>query len=95
MSPNRKSRLAIQPSSRQAADAASAADTIEAVERRDALLKALGRLSARQREGLVLVFYHELTVEAAAEVMGTGVGSARTHYARGKEKLRMLLRDLA
>ena len=52
---------------------------------------ALMRLSPRQRDVLLLVFYHERTVEEAAGVMGIGVGSARTHYARGKERLRQLL----
>lgn len=66
---------------------------IEADERRASLRKALEQLSARQREVLVLVFYHDLTVEDAAEAMGIGVGSARTHYARGKEKLRALLKE--
>ena len=36
---------------------------------------------------LDLVFFHELTVEQAAEVMGVGVGSARVHYARGKKAM--------
>jgi len=52
---------------------------------------ALTKLSPRQRDVLLLVFYHERTVEEAAGVMGIGVGSARTHYARGKERLRELL----
>ena len=51
----------------------------------------LGRLSQRQREVLHLVFYQEMTVEDAAKTMGVSVGSARTHYARGKARLRKLL----
>jgi RNA polymerase sigma-70 factor (ECF subfamily) len=74
-----------------AAGAPGADETVEVSERRGQLERALGRLSARQREVLLLVFYHEYTVEEAAGVMGVGVGSARTHYERGKARLRLLL----
>lgn len=55
------------------------------------LQRALAQLSERQRSLLQLVFYHGLTVDDAAEALGISVGSARTHYARGKAKLAVLL----
>jgi RNA polymerase sigma-70 factor (ECF subfamily) len=48
----------------------------------------LRELPGRQREVLFLVFHQEMTVEEAAGVMGIGVGTARTHYERGKRALR-------
>ena len=51
----------------------------------------IGRLPERQAQLLTLVFYHGLTVEAAAGVMEIAVGTARTHYARGKATLKELI----
>lgn len=62
-------------------------------ERSRSLIEALGRLSERQRAVLHLVFYQDLTIEEAAGVMEVSLGSARTHYARGKARLRELLRE--
>jgi len=60
-------------------------------ERRERTLLALGRLPTRQRELLLLVFYHDLTIEEASRVLGISVGSARVHYQRGKKRMAMLL----
>ena len=60
-------------------------------ELREQFRRMLGELPRRQREVLHLVFYQELTIEEAAAAMSVGIGSARTHYERGKKKLREML----
>ncbi len=65
--------------------------SVEQRERADALAEAMNQLSARQREILQLVFYHDLTIEDGARIMRVSVGSSRTHYDRGKKALARLL----
>jgi RNA polymerase sigma-70 factor (ECF subfamily) len=57
------------------------------------LARALARLTERQRSVLHLVFYEDVPIREAAEVLGISLGSARTHYERGKRRLRELLGD--
>jgi RNA polymerase sigma-70 factor (ECF subfamily) len=55
------------------------------------LRNLLQRLSERQRDLLHLVFYQDMTIEQAAGVLDINLGTARTHYARGKAQLKKLL----
>ena len=65
--------------------------SLERSEMRRRFNEALARLPARQRETLHLVFYQDLSLREAAEVMSISVGSVRRHYERGKKRLREAL----
>ncbi len=67
--------------------APSAEEAVLARERRDSVVAALGRLSGRQRECLVLRHYGQLTESEIADAVGVSVGSVRTHVRRGLERL--------
>lgn len=60
-------------------------------DRRERTRSALRELSVRQRQVLHLVFYQDFTIEEAATIMSVSVGSARTHYHRGKSRMATLL----
>ena len=75
-------------------DTAPAADaTLAEMEGVRSLGAAIKLLSRRQQEVLHLVFYQEFTVEEAAQLLGVSPGSARTHFERGKARLRRLLSE--
>ena len=64
---------------------------IEAQSRSERMASMIAELAQRQQQILHLVFYQEMTIEDAARVMGVSLGSARTHYNRGKERLGKML----
>jgi len=66
-------------------------EILERADRSRALLEALDQLPGRQREVLHLVFYQDLSIREASEVMEVSLGSARVHYDRGKKRLRSIL----
>lgn len=66
---------------------------LERDEQARALRAALGKLPDRQQEVLHLVFYQDMTIREAAQIMEVSIGSARVHYDRGKKKLRAMLEE--
>ncbi len=57
----------------------------------DNYLEILTQLPQRQQQVLLLVFYHNLKLHEVADVLNISIGSVRTHYDRGKKKLKILI----
>jgi RNA polymerase sigma-70 factor (sigma-E family) len=58
---------------------------------RDAVVTALQRLTARQREAIVLRYYADLSEAEIAATMGISRGAVKSHTARGMAALRLAL----
>jgi len=72
------------------ADSAANADHSE----RELIWKAVESLPQRQRDITELVFYRDMTIEEASQVMGVTVGTGRVHYDRAKKSLANALAEL-
>lgn len=66
-------------------------DAADSTTTRIAIFQALGSLSARQRECVVLVDYLGYDGTAAAEVLGMKPATVRVQLTRGRAKLRDVL----
>lgn len=60
---------------------------------RSAVVAALRRLPARQREALVLRYYADLSEAGIAQAMGISRGAVKSHSSRGVSALRKVLDD--
>lgn len=68
-------------------------NTYQPTEQEDAerFKQLLAKLPDRQREVLILAFYHDMTLAAIAETLDLHIGTIRTHYERGKATLKTYL----
>lgn len=62
---------------------------------RSAVVEALSKLPARQREALVLRYYADLSEAEIAKSMGISRGAVKSHTARGMSALRNVLEQLS
>ncbi|MCU1678422.1 MAG: polymerase, sigma-24 subunit, subfamily [Frankiales bacterium] len=76
-------RSVVQRHARAAARPVVAMDPVFAAVDRDALKQALRGLQRRQREAIILRYYLDLDVSAAAEVMGCSPGAVKAYASRG------------
>lgn len=67
------------------------ADVDEQVAERDAMARALSRLSPRERTAIVLKYYVRLDTSEISEAMGIGESSVRSAASRGAANLRSLM----
>jgi RNA polymerase sigma factor (sigma-70 family) len=58
---------------------------------KQALSDALRQLPQKQRTAVVLHYYEDRPLEDVADIMGTSIGTAKSHVSRGRDRLRELL----
>ena len=69
----------------------AAPDVIAARDDRDQLVRAVRALPHRQRAVVVLRFWHDLTEQQAADVLGIRAGTVKSQTSRALQRLRQLL----
>jgi len=57
------------------------------------VMRALARLTPRQRQAIVLHHYADYSVKDVARIVGTSSGAVRVHLSLGRKRLRELLED--
>jgi len=70
----------------------SPAQTADAEELREAIQKAMMRLSKKETKAITLFGIENISQEQVAEIMGCSVGAVRWHVFRARKKLKVLLR---
>lgn len=65
------------------------ADPTDAVDRRDALLRRLGRLPVNQRAAVVMRYLEDMADDEIAAVLGCTAGTVRVHVHRALARLRV------
>ncbi|GGT16447.1 RNA polymerase sigma factor [Streptomyces kurssanovii] len=66
----------------------AAPDRSDAVAQRGAVMDALGQLPPKQRAVVVLRYLEDRSESEVARLLGTGIGTVRSHTARALKKLR-------
>lgn len=69
----------------------SAREVLERAESVKILERAMDALPEREREVLMLRYFHGLSVEEAAQTLDIAIGTVKAHSAHGTEKLKSIL----
>jgi len=73
---------------------AEQATILQRKERQKRVLVAINQLSARQKQVVLLRYYHDLTLPEIAQVMKCSEGTVKRHLFRAQIRLRLCLKDM-
>ncbi len=68
-------------------------DALERREEKEVVLRAVHRLPTDFRDVILLFYYQEMTIESIAEALGISKGTAASRLARGRDKVKKMLRE--